>query len=178
MEKNKGSALIIVILVVVVLGAGFFFYKNQQGSSDNKVVKDSTSSVNNSDTPVSESSSGKVLAGKSAQYKEFTQAEYKDALASGKTIFLDFYANWCPICRAEAPEIHAGFDALTTDQLVGFRVNFNDSDTDEAEKALAEQFEVPYQHYKVILQGGKAVFTSPDQWDREIFATEVGKFVN
>ncbi len=119
--------------------------------------------------------SGKVLAGTSSPYIIFNKADYDKALSLGKIVFLDFYANWCPICRSEAPELKAGFDSLTTDKVVGFRVNFKDSDTDSEEKALAKQFEIPYQHTKVILKDGKVVLKDGDSWDKSRFAQEIGK---
>ena len=112
---------------------------------------------------------GNVLAGTQSLYREFNQEDYKKALTEEKIIFLDFYANWCPICRAEAPEIQKGFDALSTDAIIGFRVNFKDHETDEHETALAKEFDIPYQHTKVILRGGKEVFRSGDQWTQKDF---------
>ena len=117
--------------------------------------------------------SGNVLSGSSSPYLEFNRADYQKALAEGKIIVLDFFANWCPICRAEAPHIRAGFDSLTSEKVIGFRVNFNDSDTDENEKALAQEFNIPYQHTKVILKNGQEVKRSGDQWTGEIFAQEI-----
>ncbi len=119
---------------------------------------------------------GEVLAGSSSKYLSFVKADYDAALKSDNVILLDFFANWCPICRAETPELKAGFDALTTDKVVGFRVNYNDSDTDADEKALATQFHIPYQHTKVILKGGKEVGRSSDQWDKGTVLSELKKY--
>ena len=104
-------------------------------------------------------------------------ANPQNCAPSGKIIVLDFYANWCPICRAEAPELKAGFDSLMTDAVIGFRVNFNDSDTDDDEKALAKQLAIPYQHTKVILKDGKEVLKSGDSWTRDDFTREVDKIL-
>jgi thiol-disulfide isomerase/thioredoxin len=120
--------------------------------------------------------SGKVLAGSTSPYVSFTKADYQKAKAEGKIVFLDFFANWCPICRAEAPEIKAGFDSLTRTDVVGFRVNYNDPDTDNDEKALAKQFNVPYQHTKIILKNGKEVFRSGDAWTAEDFSKAIGSY--
>ncbi len=118
---------------------------------------------------------GQQIAGVSSPYLSFTQQDYDDALAEGKIVFLDFYANWCPICRAEASEIQAGFEDLMTQQVVGFRVNYKDDETDSDEKALAEQFDIPYQHTKVILNKGQEVARSGDSWDKERFLEEINK---
>lgn len=118
---------------------------------------------------------GKLLAGKSAPFLEFKKADYEKALLENKIILLDFYANWCPICRGEEPVLHQGFNLLTTDKIIGFRVNFNDSDTDEDEKALAKQFKITYQHTKIILKDGKEFSRSLDAWDKATFDKEINK---
>ena len=110
-----------ILLVALVAGVGFLLLP--KGTSVPK-------------PPTSLQQSVEQSTGESSLYVEFTQAEYEKALTEDKVIFLDFYANWCPICRAEAPEIKAGFDSLTTDKVAGFRVNFNDDETDEDEKAF------------------------------------------
>lgn len=104
-------------------------------------------------------------------YLPFSKDDYQRALDGDKIILLNFYANWCPFCRAEEPVIAAGFGSLASDRLVGFRVNYNDSETDADEKALADQFKITYQHTKVILKDGKEVFRTGDTWTKEDFAS-------
>ncbi|MCR4329358.1 MAG: thioredoxin family protein [Candidatus Roizmanbacteria bacterium] len=109
--------------------------------------------------------SGKILAGTTTPYIVFNQPDYTKAKKEGKTILLSFYANWCPICRAEAPELNKGFDMLTAENVVAFRVNFKDSDTDKTEESLAKEFKIPYQHTKVIIKNGTVVLKDGNQWD-------------
>ncbi len=116
---------------------------------------------------------GKQLAGKSSPYIEYNKADYEKAKADGKIIFLDFYANWCPICRAEAPEFNAAFNSLTTDKVVGFRVNYQDSDTDKDEKKLAGDFGITHQNSKIILKDGKEVIRTLEQWDKATFLQQI-----
>ncbi len=186
---NKGNILIWVLVAVVLAGGGIYFYqqnlKKEKPTMEETAIKDkemmkdgekmSDDKMMEDDAMMKAGYKGKVLAGKISPYLEFNQADYEKAQKEGKIVFLDFYANWCPICRAEAPEIHSGFDSLTTDKIVGFRVNFKDSDTDENEKKLAEKYEIPYQHTKVILKGGQQVLKSGDQWDKETFTNEINK---
>lgn len=116
---------------------------------------------------------GDILAGETSPYLEFNQADYDRAVAEDKVIFLDFYANWCPICRAEAPDIEEGFNGLTSSDVVGFRVNYNDTETDAAEEALAEQYGITYQHTKVIIKNDQVITKSQDTWDTATFNTEI-----
>lgn len=118
---------------------------------------------------------GTVFAGTSAPLLDFTKADYDTAVQSGKLVVLFFYASWCPICKAEYPQAQAAFNALDTDQVVGFRVNYKDDDTDKDEEALARQFGVPYQHTKVFLKNGEQVLKAPDQWDAARYTTEIQK---
>ena len=84
-------------------------------------------------------------------FYEFDKAAYDGALKEGKIVFLNFYANWCPICKAEEPEIKAAFNELSTGNFIGFRVNYNDGDTDDDERALAKKFGITYQHTKIVV---------------------------
>lgn len=161
--------LVLAVFTVVVGLSGCKKMPVNIGDGSSGQISDSARKI--------EGYSGEVLAGNSAPYLVFNKADYDKAIASGKIVFLDFFANWCPICRAEAPEIKAGFDGLTRSDIVGFRVNYNDSDTDDDEKELAKQFGITYQHTKVILKDGREVFKSLDQWDRETFNSELSKVI-
>lgn len=118
--------------------------------------------------------SGQVLAGKSAPLLDFVKADYDAAVKSDKLVVLYFYANWCPICRVEVPnELYPAFNELTTDRVIGFRVNFNDNETDADEKNLAREFGVAYQHTKVFLKNGQRALKSPESWDKERYVREI-----
>lgn len=111
-------------------------------------------------------------------YVPFTAQDYEKAKSEGKIIMLNFYANWCPICRAEAPELAAAFAELNDPRVIGFRVNFKDSETDKTEKALAEELNIPYQHTKVFFKNGQEVARYPNQWTRQDALTAIKKELN
>lgn len=165
------NKLLVLFIAVIVLVLGAIIVLNNQKQtatpSEEKIV---------SKEKKIEGYSGKVLAGNSSPFLEFEKGDYEKALKSDKIILLDFYANWCPICRAEVPGLHGGFDSLTTDKLIGFRVNFNDSDTDNDEKQLAKDLSVPYQHTKIFIKNGLEVSRFVDQWDKERLLKELKNF--
>lgn len=118
---------------------------------------------------------GTVLAGKSAPLLDFTKVDYDAALKSDKLIVLYFYANWCPICKVEFPVMQKAFNELTTDKVIGFRVNYNDNQTDSNEVALAKQFGVAYQHTKVFVKNDQRILKSPESWDENRYNVEISK---
>lgn len=172
--------IIIAAVILAILGGGFLIVSSFSKSPSPEVTS-SSQSPKQSETSTSQTVpgySGNVLAGKSSPFLEFNKSDYEKALSEGKIIVLDFYANWCPICRAEAPALHAGFDGLTSDKVIGFRVNYEDSETDKDEEALAKQFNITYQHTKVILKDGKEFSKSLDSWTKERFDQEIEKALN
>lgn len=177
---NKNILIIIGVIVLVLAGGGLFLASQQKNGSEDAMMEKNENSVmkeesSDDETMMKEGYSGQILAGNSSPFLVFNQVDYDKAVSDGKIVFLDFYANWCPICRAEAPELHAGFNELNRDDIIGFRVNFNDTETSEDEKALADEFDITYQHTKVILQNGKEVLKDGDHWDRAKFLEEINK---
>jgi thiol:disulfide interchange protein len=111
------------------------------------------------------------------KYVPFTKSAYDQARAEHKVIFLEFYANWCPICAAQAPELEAAFAEIKDPDVVAFRVNYKDSDTDADEQALAREFGITYQHTHVILgsDGSVKKKSTGETWSKETIISEVQK---
>lgn len=86
-------------------------------------------------------SAGVVLA-------EYSDAAYDAAIADGKDVFLEFYASWCPTCVANTPELEAALDASMNENLVAFKVDYDNS------ADLQEQFEVLSQSTYILISGG------------------------
>ncbi|MFA9288642.1 MAG: thioredoxin domain-containing protein [Weeksellaceae bacterium] len=180
MNKN---IIFACILIVLISSASYIVYTTSQSSSDRSGMTDKETTMPNENTPQIETEtttdesnkiySGQQIAGTVSPYIIFNNQDYKQALAEGKTVFLEFYASWCPVCRGEAPDIEAGFDQLNDPNIVGFRVNYNDPDTDETEKALAQEYGVTYQHTKVLIKNGEVVLKNGEVWDTERFLNEI-----
>ncbi len=84
------------------------------------------------------------------RYVEYSKAVLDSAAAGRRVLF--FYANWCPICRPADASFKESLDEIPQD-LTLIRVNYNDTDTDEEEKALAQKYGVTYQHTFVQIDG-------------------------
>ena len=146
------------------------------GSCRNCTIKCKTEAMKKEEVIMMEKSyTGKVLAGTTTKYLDFNKADYEKALKEKKKILLYFYANWCPICKREQPETFAAFNEINDADLIGFRVNYRDSDTDTDEEALAKEFGVSYQHTKVLLKEGQRVGKFPDSWDKQRYLDELAK---
>jgi len=120
--------------------------------------------------------SGTTIAGKSAPLLDFVKSDYDTAFQSDKLIVLYFFANWCPICKEETENaLYPAFNELTDDKVIGFRINYNDNQTDNDEKNMAREFGVAYQHTKVFVKNGKRILKSPEGWDKSRYISEIDK---
>lgn len=170
--------LLIILLILSGCTVNTGFTEDNQQESDRDVMEDkSDDSMEGSDHMVKEEGVN-VLAGDSTKYIEFTQEEYEKALAENKIILLYFYAGWCPFCVAEQSDVKAAFNDLDYDNVVGFRVNYKDGDTDNYEEDLAREFGITSQHTKVILKNGERVLKSPETWNEERYIEEINSVVN
>ena len=137
---------------------------DESAASDDAMMKDESM----------KSYQGSVLADKSAsKYLAFTQKDYDQAIMEGTIIVLDFYASWCPDCKAEQPVIIEAFNELDQENVIGFRVNYKDSDTDSTETELAREFGISYQHTKVIIKEGVRILKSPEVWNKDRYLSEM-----
>jgi thioredoxin 1 len=109
-------------------------------------------------------------------YVGYTHEAYTQAQADGKVIFLEFYANWCPSCRVQEPILKQAFSELGDPNVAGFRVNYNDSETDDDERDRAREFGISYQHTHVIIDTeGNPVTKSLSLWQKDTVLQEIQK---
>lgn len=132
----KNSYIVVAIVILVVLGAGGFLVlrgnSNQSGPS--------VTSTNNSKT---EDSAPNSQATGSTKYLSYSKKVLEESASKKRVLY--FYANWCPICRPADADFKAN-ESKIPDDVVVIRVNYNDSDTDDEEKALAQKYGITYQH--------------------------------
>lgn len=159
--------LLAISVVLAVLLAGCNQSVMEKGS-----IKDESMSKESVEKPsMASQAKGSILAGSegNARYLDFNEEAYKSALAENKVIYLEFYASWCPICRSQEPQIFAAFNELENPKIVGFRVNY------DTEEGLKKQYQVPYQHTRVIIKDGKQIAKASDTWSKERIMEELNK---
>ena len=84
--------------------------------------------------------------------KKINEQEFKELVESGKTIVIDFYADWCGPCRALGP-IMEELETYFKD-IVFCKVNVDE------EENLALGFRVQSIPYVVMIKEGKMVANS------------------
>ena len=188
-------SILVLLLIAAILVAGCTSIQNQVDKTlgNGTMVKPNNTMMEHNDTMMlnetikhdemqknntmmtHEEFSGTVLAGSSSPLIDFNKADYEKATQSDKVVVLYFYANWCPVCRFELPELYGAFNDLQSDKVVGFRVNFNDDQTDGNEIDLARQFGVPYQHTKVFVKNNQSILKSSESWNKQRYLTEINK---
>ena len=92
----------------------------------------------------------------------FNRAAFEQAQASDKRILVDIWAPWCPTCRAQEPIIDRVAAARGNENLIVFRVHFDD------QKAEVRRFGAQRQSTLIAYRGtretGRLVAdTNPDR---------------
>jgi thioredoxin len=99
-----------------------------------------------------------ALAG---EIKPYSQAEFNKLAAEGKPILLDFRADWCTICAAQAPVIQQLTTQGKYNGLTTFTIDF-DRDT-----ALLKAYNVEIQSTLIVLTGKREQGRSVGDSSRE-----------
>lgn len=140
--KNKYSSFILVGALIVFLAVAGFFYKTFMGTLPPPSVQDSGGAKESR-----------------AKAPEFTLLNREGESVSledfrGRAVVLNFWASWCPPCRAEMPEFLELSKELG-DEAVLLTVNITDGQRET--KATAESFldEGGYSFEVLFDEGGR-----------------------
>lgn len=90
----------------------------------------------------------------------FDNAAYSRAVADGGPVVVQFHADWCPTCKAQAPVVAQVLDEPKMKSVMLFVANF------DTEKALKRALKVSTQSTFVVFKGGKEVARSTGQTSR------------
>jgi thiol:disulfide interchange protein len=116
---------------------------NTDNSASGTIPEGSDQQVDASDNPISQDSN-------TNRYPAYSNEVL--ASSSNKRRVLFFYANWCPTCKVANDEFSANPNGIP-EGVVLIRANYNDTDTDQDEKALAQKYNITYQHTFVEIDG-------------------------
>ena len=94
------------------------------------------------------------------EIKPYDEAAFREAKAGGKTVLLDFHADWCPVCRKQGPVLGSLVQEEKLKDIAAFKVNY------DVETALKKQFKVTKQATLIVLKGERAVARATGMTDR------------
>lgn len=87
-----------------------------------------------------------------ALYNTTTKEEFEKHTNSGRAVLVDFWAEWCPPCRAMAPVLEGVSKKIPEADIV--KVNVEESDENQA---LAAQYEVRSIPNMLVFKDGEVV---------------------
>lgn len=116
-----------------------------------------------------------LIAGDISKYYNWDKTKFEQAVKDGKTIYLEFTANWCPVCQNQEPHLKAAFEELDNPDVVGFEIHYKDDETTPEHQSLAQQYQIAYQHSKIVIKNGEIVLKSPESWNKAKFLEEMRK---
>ena len=96
-----------------------------------------------------------ALPASAAEWKPFDAASFAEAKKEGKSILVDIFAAWCPVCRAQNPILVQLTREPKFKDLVVFKVDF---DTQKADvRALKAQSQSTLIAFKGQTEKGRTV---------------------
>jgi thiol-disulfide isomerase/thioredoxin len=134
--------IVIVAIGILVLVGGFLFINNMNGE---KSMQGKNTVMQKEDVVMMEKNDtiGKGETMDNASYLAYSKAALDGGIEKKRVLF--FYANWCPTCRPADANFNENVSKIPDDVTL-IRVNYNDTDTDQEEKDLAEKYGITYQH--------------------------------
>jgi len=99
----------------------------------------------------------------------YEKAAFEKALAEGKPVIVDFFADWCPTCKAQKPHVQSLINQPKMKNVTLFVADY------DKEKDLKKALRVTQQSTFVVFKGGKEVGRSTGQTAKEDLAALFGK---
>jgi Thioredoxin. len=129
------------ILIAVVLLAALIYgytYINQSAQAPGALQEQQPVTSVQTTTDITESQ-----LTQDTRYLAYSPEVFERVAPKRRILF--FYAAWCPTCIPTNQDFNDNTSIIPEDVSV-IRVNYNDDDTDEAERDLARRYGVTYQH--------------------------------
>lgn len=90
---------------------------------------------------------------------QYNPRAFEQAKSEGKTVVLDFHADWCPTCRRQIESLSAVLKRKDFAKVVAFIVNYDD------EAKLKKELHVSSQSTLILYQGTKELGRSVGKSD-------------
>lgn len=146
--KNT-SMIIIAVFVLAVGGIGVYALMNRNAAMTKSDSMEKTETMVKTDEVMMQkdaptaADSDETMMKKEGKYVPFSPEALASSANTRRVLF--FYANWCPTCKPADASFTKNIAQIPTDVTL-IRVNYNDTETDQAEKDLAKKYGVTYQH--------------------------------
>jgi thiol-disulfide isomerase/thioredoxin len=148
--------LILPLLVVLVFGISIYSVTNY---NKNNTTPSSESSNEKEPTP-DESADPYKTPSLDFKLKDLNGKEVSLSDFKGKKVFLNFWASWCPPCKAEMPDIEKLYNETNDSDLVILAINLGESKNDvtsflednkysfpvllDSNQTISEQYNIQY----------------------------------
>ncbi|MCA9388524.1 thioredoxin family protein [Candidatus Berkelbacteria bacterium] len=135
--------------IAALLGVGIFGYLSTQQKVTSKPEEAVDEVIETPAANLTGTTVGEKLGLKgtlAANYYLFDADNFQKIKDSDTPYYLNFYANWCPTCAAQAKIDLELFNSQPDNPVVALRVNTLDTDTDADEEDLAAELGVRFQH--------------------------------
>ena len=94
----------------------------------------------------------------------YDKAAFDKAMAEGRPVIVDFFADWCPTCKAQKPHVQSLIGDPKMKHVTLFVADY------DREKDLKRALRVTQQATFVVFKGGKEVGRSTGQTKKEDLA--------
>ncbi len=99
----------------------------------------------------------------------YDKTAFDKALAEGKPVIVDFFADWCPTCKAQKPHVQSLLGEAKMKEVTLFIADY------DKEKDLKKALRVTQQSTFVVFKSGKEVGRSTGQTKKEDLAALFAK---
>ena len=99
----------------------------------------------------------------------YDRAAFDKAMAEGRPVIVDFFADWCPTCKAQKPHVQSLIGDPKMKHVTLFVADY------DREKDLKRALRVTQQATFVVFKGGKEVGRSTGQTKKEDLAALFAK---
>jgi thiol-disulfide isomerase/thioredoxin len=128
------------IVLILILGASIYSVKQYEKNTINKMQSNNNitnipqatktsepSTETAKDSPILINPNSMKVSALDFKLKDLNGKEVSLSQLKGKRVFLNFWATWCPPCKAEMPEIEALYNETKDSDLVILAVNIGES---------------------------------------------------